>query len=110
MSTINPNVAIGYVTNSVDRRLTVHRWQKMYDVMPIGVPMTAKEIADKANENSPNFAYSYHNVSPMARAMSHAIKREKVAIEPYKLVVGYAWNGEPYTVTVTERTLYTRVL
>ena len=114
MSTINSNVAIGYVTNSTDRLLTVARWQILFEAMPIGVPMTAAEIAEKANEN-PNrlswFAYSYHNVPPMARAMSHAIKREKVAIEPYEVAVKDFWNGNVIkTITVTERTVYTRML
>lgn len=121
---LNEKVCVGYVNNSVGRRLIVERWQKLYEAMPIGVPLTATEIADRANENRKGYCfYSHHNVSPMVRAVGpEVIKREKVAIEPYEVEVEYFdhWDRDAdnkyHEVTVkkkiivSEKTLFTRLV
>ena len=68
---LNATVCQAYVNNSCDRRPVVARWQEIYEAMPIGVPLTATEIAERANENRKKYylRYSHHNIPPMARAM-----------------------------------------
>ena len=118
---LNATVCQAYVNNSCDRRPVVARWQEIYEAMPIGVPLTATEIAERANENRKGyFAYSHHNIPPMARAMGlGVIKREKVAIEPYEIEVEYFDHFESGTlkavmakkkIIVSEKTLYTRLV
>ena len=108
---LNEKVCVGYVNNSVDRRLTVARWQEIYEAMPIGVPLTATEIAERANENRKGyFIYSHHNIPPMARAVGlGVVKREEVAIEPYEIEVESAF-GRKRKITIDHKTLYTRLV
>lgn len=122
---LNEKVCRGYVNNSRERRYTVARWQEIYEAMPIGVPLTATEIAERANENRREHysRYSHHNIPPMARALGlGVIKREKIAIEPYEVEVEHFdhWekdaNGYLREVTakkkivVSEKTVYTRLV
>jgi hypothetical protein len=122
---LNEKVCVGYVTNSADRRITVARWQEVYEAMPIGVPLTATEIAERANENRRELytRYSHHNIPPMAKAMGlGVIKREKVAIEPYEVEVEYFDHWErgadggyrevmaTKKIIVSEKTVYTRLV
>ena len=121
---LNEKVCQAYVNNTYDRRNTVARWQEVYEAMPIGVPLTATEIAERANENREGYPiYSFHNIPPMARAMGlGVIKREKIAIEPYEVEVEYFdhWgtdaDGRYHEVTakkkivVSEKTVYTRLV
>ena len=88
---LNEKVCVGFVNNSVDRRLTVERWQELFEAMPIGVPLTATQIAERANKVRTGYhVYSHHNVTPMVRAVGPTvIKREKIAIEPYEIEVEY---------------------
>lgn len=122
---LNEKVCVGYVNNSCGRRHTVARWQEIYEAMPIGVPLTATEIADRANENRREHysRYSHQNIPPMARALGlGVIKREKIAIEPYEIEVEYFdhWERTPYgylrevtakkKIVVSEKTVYTRLV
>lgn len=121
---LNEKVCRGYVNNSADRRYTVARWQEIYEAMPIGVPLTATEIAYRANENRKTWGlYSHHNIPPMARALGlGVIKREKIAIEPYEVEVEYFdhWERTAYgfprevkakkKIVVSEKTVYTRLV
>lgn len=120
---LNEKVCVGYVNNSCDRRPVVARWQKLYEAMPIGVPLTATEIAERANENSERWEQvSHHSVPPMARAMGRGvIKREKVAITPYEIEVEYFdhWECGVYPpkevkgkkkIVVSEKIMYTRLV
>ena len=108
---LNEKVCKAYVNNTYDRRHTVARWQEVYEAMPIGVPLTATEIAEGANENRKGYPiYSHHNITPMARAMGlGVIKREKVAIEPYEIEVESAF-GRKRKITIDHKTLYTRLV
>ena len=119
----NEKVCVGYVNNSCDRRYTVARWQEIYEAMPIGVPLTATEIAEKANENRKGYhIYSHHNIPPMAKALGlGVIKREKIAITPYEIEVEYFdhWECGVYPpkevkgkkkIIVSEKTMYTRLV
>ena len=121
---LNEKVCRAYVNNTYDRRHTVARWQEIYEAMPIGVPLTATEIAERANENRKEHytVYSHHNIPPMARAMGLGIiKREKIAITPYEIEVEYfdRWECGVYPpkavmakkkIIVSEKTLYTRLV
>ena len=121
---LNEKVCRGYVNNSGYRRHTVERWQEIYEAMPIGVPLTATEIAERVNKKiGIRNCCSYHNIPPMARALGlGVIKREKIAIEPYEVEVEYFdhWDriayGFPRAVTakkkivVSEKTVYTRLV
>lgn len=121
---LDEKVCKAYVNNTYDRRHTVARWQEVYEAMPIGVPLTATEIAEKANENRKEHyaVYSHHNIPPMARAMGlGVIKREKIAITPYEIEVEYFdhWERGAYPpkavmakkkIVVSEKTLYTRLV
>ena len=122
---LNEKVCVGYVNNSHGRRHTVAKWQEIYEAMPIGVPLTATEIAERANENRKEHysRYSHHNIPPMAKALGlGVIKREKIAIEPYEVEVEYFdhWNTDAYgfprevmgkkKIVVSEKTVYTRLL
>jgi hypothetical protein len=120
----NEKVCVGYVNNSADRRHIVARWQEIYEAMPIGVPLTATEIADRANKNRKTWGqYSHHNIPPMARALGlGVIKREKIAIEPYEVEVeyfdhwdrgvdgGYREVMAKKKIIVSEKTVYTRLV
>ena len=80
--------------------------------MPIGVPLTATEIAERANEGVKKVweQFSHYNVPPMARAMGLGIiKREEVAIEPYEIEVESAF-GRKRKITIDHKTLYTRLV
>ena len=121
---LNEKVCQAYVNNSNYRRPVVAMWQKLYEGMPKGVPLTASEIAERANENREGYHIdSHHNIPPMARAMAlGVIKREKVAITPYEIEVEcfdhweFDANGGPHQVTskkkiiVSEKTIYTRLV
>ena len=112
---LNEKVCVGYVNNSVGRGRTVERWQELYEAMPIGVPLTATEIAERANENHKGYPiYSHHNVIPMAKALGlEVIKREKIAIEPYEVEVGHRfYRGDVLVkkIIVNEKTVYTRLV
>ena len=120
---LNEKVCVGYVNNSCGRQITVARWQELYEAMPIGVPLTATEIAERANENRKGYhIYSHHNIPPMVRAMGlGVIKREKIAIEPYEIEVEYFdhWDFGTYPlkeikakkkITISEKTVYTRLV
>ena len=82
--------------------------------MPIEVPLTATEIADRANKNYKYPIYSYHNVIPMVKTLGlGVIKREKIAIEPYEIGVGYYhYRGNEFVkkIIVSEKTIYTRLV
>jgi hypothetical protein len=119
----NEKVCVGYVNNSVDRRITVARWQEIFEAMPIGVPLTATEIAERANEHRTSYhIYSHHNIPPMAKALGlGVIKREKIAIEPYEVEIEYFdhWECGVYPpkrvmgkkkIVVSEKTVYTRLV
>lgn len=112
---LNEKVCVGYVNNSRERRHTVERWQELFEAMPIGVPLTATEIADRANKNRGGYPiYSHHNIPPMARAVGlGVIKREKIAIEPYEVSVGYYYHqGTEFVkkIIVSEKTVFTRLV
>jgi hypothetical protein len=122
---LNEKVCKAYVNNTYERRHTVARWQELYEEMPIGVPLTATEIANRANENGKEHytVYSHHNIPPMARAMGlGVIKREKIAIEPYEIEVeyfdhwdrgadgGYREVKAKKKIIVSEKTVYTRLV
>ena len=122
---LNEKVCRSYVNNSRERRYTVAKWQEIYEAMPIGVPLTATEIANKANENRREHysRYSHHNIPPMARALGlGVIKREKIAIEPYEIEVEHFdhWEKDAYgfprevtakkKIVVSEKTVYTRLV
>lgn len=109
---LNATVCQAYVNNSCDRRPVVARWQKLYEAMPIGAPLTATEIAERANEGVKKVweQFSHHNVPPMARAMGLGIiKREEVAIEPYEIEVESAFDRKR-KITIDHKTLYTRLV
>lgn len=121
---LNEKVCKAYVNNAYDRRHTVARWQEIYEAMPIGVPLTATQIAERANENRKEHyaAYSHHNIPPMAKALGLGIiKREKIAIEPYVVEIEYFdhWECGVYPpkevkgkkkIVVSEKTIYTRLV
>ena len=120
---LNEKVCQAYVNNTYDRKHTVARWQELYEAMPIGVPLTASEIAERANENREGYhIYSHHNIPPMARAMGlEVIKQEKIAITPYEIEVEYFdhWECNVYPpkrvmgkkkIVVSEKTIYTRLV
>lgn len=119
---LNEKVCKGYVNNSHYRRNTVEKWQEIYETMPIGVPLTATEIAERANENRKGWhVYSHHNIPHMARALGlGVIKREKVAVTPYEIEIEYFdhWECSVYPpkrvmskkkIVISEKTLYTRM-
>lgn len=120
---LNEKVCKAYVNNTYDRKRTVARWQEIYEAMPIGVPLTATEIAERANKNRKEHyvIYSHHNIPPMAKAMGlEIIKREKVAIPPYEIEVEYFDHWEygvcgpsrvmgKKKIVVSEKTIYTRL-
>jgi hypothetical protein len=121
---LNEKVCVGYVNNSRERRSTVRVWQELYEAMPIGVPLTATEIAEMASERiGIRYCFSYQNIPPMAKAVgSEVIKREKIAIEPYEVEVeyfdhwdrgadgGYREVMAKKKIVVSEKTVYTRLV
>ena len=122
---LNEKVCRAYVNNTYERRHTVARWQEVYEAMPIGVPLTATEIAERANENRKEHyaVFSHHNIPPMARAMGlEVIKREKVAVTPYEVEIEVfdGWDINPNggvvvktrvkKIVVDHKTLYTRLV
>ena len=111
---LNEKVCRGYVNNSRERRSVVAVWQTLYEAMPIGVPLTATEIAEMANKKEGIYGFSYQNIPPMAKALGlGVIKREKIAIEPYEVSVGYYYHqGTEFVkkIIVSEKTVYTRLV
>lgn len=122
---LNEKVCKAYVLNTYDRRHTVARWQEVYEAMPIGVPLTATEIAERANENRKEYyrVYSHHNIPPMARAMGlSVIKREEIAVTPYEVEIKVfdGWDRDAdgswvekkrvKKIVVDHKTLYTRLV
>ena len=94
---LNEQVCRAYVNNAYDRRHTVARWHELFEAMPIGVPMTAAEIAEKANENVTGYypwtKYGARSIPPMARAMGYSfIKKSIKHIPPYTIKVGGHWD------------------
>lgn len=120
---LNEKVCQAYVNNANYRRPVVARWQELYEAMPIGVSLTASEIAERANENREGYRiYSSHNIPPMARAMGvGVIKQEKISVTPYEIEVEYFdhWECNVYPpkrvmskkkIVVSEKTIYTRLV
>ncbi len=94
-------VAVAYANNQWERTDVVYRREQILDVMPIGVPMRAKEICDKVAELGvantwgsrpleihPNSVYQcYDALEPYG-----IMKREVVPCEPFTIMVGGHWD------------------
>ena len=89
---INVNVAEGYVKNSRNRRHQCELWSEWLELMAIGEPITATQLAERisrAHGGSWYFTPSWQAVSAMLNAVknSGAVMRMEVAIEPYEIEV-----------------------
>lgn len=121
---INVNVAKGYAMNARDRRHKCERWSEWLDLMTIGEPVTAAQLAERIGEAQGGSWYytpSYQAVSQMLNAVknSGAVMRMEVAIEPYEIVVErntrYDWNlgqyvpQSPKKITIDKKTVFIRM-
>ena len=118
-------VAVAYANNQWERKDVVYAREQILDVMPIGVPMRAKEICEKVAElglasvyGSPNFSISPQRVVQCYRALEPygIMKREVVPCEPFTIMVGgdynwrtYEWENQKPKV-IDKITVYTRLI
>ena len=117
-------VAVAYANNQWERKDVVYAREQILDVMPIGVPMRAKEICEKVAElglasvyGSPNFSISLQRVVQCYRALEPygIMKKEVVPCEPFTIMVGgeynwrtYEWENQKPKV-IDKVTVYTRL-
>ena len=118
-------VAVAYANNQWERKDVVYAREQILDVMPIGVPMRAKEICDKVAElgvasiyGTPNFSISPQRVVQCYNALEPygIMKREVVPCEPFTVMVGgtynwitYEWENQKPKV-IDKITVYTRLV
>ena len=121
---LNEKVCQAYVENSRDRQRMVERWEDFLNAMPLGVAMTATEIAEKANTNKGYRwrAYDYQAVTHAMRALCRvgAVRREEIPIEPYEIEVKcpprYDWDLREYVlqlpakITIDKKAVFIRPL
>ena len=89
---INSNVAKGYVMNARNRRHKCEEWTEWLNLMPMGEPITATQLAElisRAHGGSWYFTPSWQSVTAMLSAMKAigAVMRMEVAVEPYEIEV-----------------------
>lgn len=117
-------VAVAYANNRWERKDVVYAREQILDVMPIGVPMRAKEICEKIAElglatvyGTPNFSISPQRVVQCYRALEPygVMKKEVVPCEPFTVMVGgdynwktYEWENQKPKV-IDKVTVYTRI-
>ena len=118
-------VAVAYANNQWERKDVVYAREQILDVMPIGVPMRAKEICEKVAElgvvsvyGSPNFSISPQRVVQCYKALEPygVMKKEVVPCEPFTIMVGgdynwrtYEWENQKPKV-IDKVTVYTRLI
>ena len=118
-------VAVAYANNQWERKDVVYAREQILDVMPIGVPMRAKEICDKIAElglatvyDTPNFSISPQRVVQCYNALEPygIMKREVIPCEPFTVMVGgnynwktYEWENQKPKV-IDKITVYTRLV
>lgn len=120
---LNEKVCQAYVENSRDRQHMTERWEDFFNAMPLGVPMTATEIAKWASVHRRSYwEYGYHAVTHAMRALCAmgAVKREEVPIEPYEIEVErpprydyglHAWVSQPpKKITIDKKTVFIRLV
>ena len=120
-------VAVAYANNQWERKDVVYAREQILDVMPIGVPMRAKEICEKVAElgvasvyGSPNFSISPQRVVQCYNALEPygIMKREVIPCEPFIIMVGGREkfvDGEWKLIdqkpkTIDKVTVYTRIV
>ncbi len=120
---LNEKVCLAYVNNSQDREIVAGRWSKMFDLMPIGVPMTATEIAEKATKASEWQTFDYREATQMLGAMLFLnqgyIKREEIPCDPYEIEVEHCVGWDPKSgevvcemkkITIDHKAMFTRLV
>ena len=120
---LNEMVCKAYVMNARNRRHQCELWDEMLIAMPIGVAMTATEVAEKASENRPSWwPYSYYQASHALNAMKKVgiIERRVVDIEPYEIEVEVYphWSnsqqcfveGGKKKITIDKKTVFIRMV
>ncbi len=119
-------VAVAYANNQWERRDVVYVREQILDVMPIGVPMRAKEICQAVAEtgvkdicgcglldiNPQRVVQCYKALEPYG-----IMKKESIPCEPFKIEVGGdyfdyqegKWVNPRYK-TIDKITVYTRLV
>ena len=122
---INSAIAKGYVMNARNRRHKCEEWTEWLNLMPMGEPITATQLADlisRAHNGSWYFAPSHQMVSAMLSAMkaTGAVMRMEIAIEPYEIEVETRrrWSdkqncyveGGMKKITIDKKTVFIRMV
>lgn len=89
--------AVGFANNTWDRRGTVYVRENILDAMPIGVPMTAKEICDKVAELGVAGLWGAHTLEINPQSVYQCYK----SLEPYGVMTREVIKLDtPYEFTV----------
>ena len=106
-------VAVAFVDNKYDRAEVVYARENILDAMPIGIPLTCTEIAEKVKELgvARYGGWGVLEVNPwrVSQCMQSLIpfeivERKEVAVEPFeiKIPVRSHWDYENHKTVVDE--------